>query len=240
MVQVAKKIKKGGMPRLDAKLTKYYEMRLHTLAEIENYEKNRDELYALAKEVNRTIGVYYEQLDYIIETYTVKWLDMGFDAPTLLAIADYCFKHGLKTLEAMDDTVKKFYKKGCVSAESISEFISEAVKCDDEIKEILDAAGVSRPVSTRDRDYYRTWTYTWNMPKDVILYAADLSKKADNPLSYLNSVLAAWHEKGIQTVADAQKAAAVPAPAKATEHRIVTDFSADELNAAFAKLNEEL
>ncbi len=240
VVQVAKKIKKGGMPRLDAKLTKYYEMRLHTLAEIENYEKNRDELYALAKEVNRTIGVYYEQLDYIIETYTVKWLDMGFDAPTLLAIADYCFKHGLKTLEAMDDTVKKFYKKGCVSAESISEFISEAVKCDDEIKEILDAAGVSRPVSTRDRDYYRTWTYTWNMPKDVILYAADLSKKADNPLSYLNSVLAAWHEKGIQTVADAQKAAAVPAPAKATEHRIVTDFSADELNAAFAKLNEEL
>ena len=141
--------------------------------------------------------------------------------------------------ESMDDTLKKFYKKGCVTGESIAAFVSEAAKSDDAIKEILEKAGLSRPVSTRDRDYYRTWTYSWNMPAEVILQAAELSKKAESPLSYLNSVLATWHEKGIHTAADAAKAGALPI-AKAAEHRIVTDFSADELNAAFAKLNEEL
>lgn len=239
VIQVAKQVKKGGMPRLDAKLTKYYELHLSTLAEINNYEKNREKLYELTKNINRTIGVYYEQLDYIIETYVSKWLDMGFDAPTLLSIADYCFKHGLRTLESMDDTVKKFYKKGCITAQSISEFVSEAAKSDDEIKEILETAGINRAVTSRDRDYYRTWTFGWQMPKDVVLYGAQASKKADSPLAYLNALLASWHENNITTVEGARKAA-TPAVQKTTGgNRVVTDFSADELNAAFAKLNEE-
>ena len=240
VIQVAKQIKKGGMARLDAKLTKYYELHLLTISEINNYEKSRDEMYELAKNINRKIGVFYEQLDYIIETYTANWLSMGFDAATLENVADYCFKHGLRTLEAMNDTLKKFYKKGCVTVESISEFVSEAAKSDDEIKEVFESAGVIRPVSTRDRDYYRTWTYSWKMPKDVILYAANMSQKADSPIPYLNSVLAAWHEKGIDTVEKA-KQADVSAPQKpSAEHKIITNFSADEINAAFAKLNEEL
>lgn len=242
VVSVAKQIKKGGLPRLDAKLTKYYELHLHTLAEIESYEKNRDDMYELAKKINRIIGVYYEQLDYIIETYTANWLNMGFDAATLENVAEYCFKHGLRTLEAMHDTLKKFYKKGCVSGESIAAFVSEAAKSDEEIKEIFESAGVPRSVSTRDRDYYRTWTYDWNMPKDVILYAAELAKKAENPVPYLNSILAAWHDKGIRTKKDAESAGTTPPDAvkKSDAHRVITDTSADALNAAFARLNEDL
>ena len=224
---------------MDAKLTKYYELHLRTVAEIDNYEKNREQLYELAKNVNRTIGVYYEQLDYIIEPYVSKWLDMGCDAPTLLSVADYCFRHGLRTLESMDDTVKKFFKKGCVTIESITEFVSEAAKSDDEIKDILEEAGVVRAVTSRARDYHRTWTYAWGLSKELILYGASLAKKADSPLSYLNSVLASWHEKNVKTVDDAKKAS-VPSPTTNKDNRIVTAFTADEINAAFAKLNEEL
>ncbi len=240
VINVAKSVKKGGMAKLDAKLTKYYELHLSTLAEINNYEKSRDELYSLAKNVNRIIGVYYEQLDYIIESYTLNWLNMGFDAPTLEKVAEYCFKHGLRTLDAMNDTLKKFYKIGCVTAESIAGFVSEAAKSDDEIKEIFEAAGVVRQISTRDRDYYRTWTFSWKMPKDVILYGATVAKKADSPLSYLNSILAAWHDKGISSKDEAIKAGTSAPAQKTSEHRVVADFSADELNAAFDKLNEEL
>lgn len=240
VIKVAKTVKKGGMAKLDAKLTKYYELHLMSFSEIENYENNREKLYDLAKKINRIIGVYYEQLDYIIETYTTNWLGMGFDAETLEKIAEYCFKHGLRTLEAMNDTLKKFYKKGCVTSESISEFVSEAAKGDEEIKEVFEAAGVTRQVSTRDRDYYRTWTYSWNMPKDVILYGAELSKKADSPLSYLNSILSGWHNKQIDTLEKAKKEGVTAAAKQTAENKIVTNFSADEINAAFAKLNEEL
>ncbi len=240
VIQVAKQVKKGGMQKLDSKLTKYYELQFTTLSEINGYESRRADLYELTKKINGIIGVYYEQMDYEIETYTLKWLDMGFDAETLLNIADYCFKHGLRTLEAMNDTLKKFYKKGCITSESISQFVSEAAKSDDEIKEIFEAAGVNRTVSTRDRDYYRTWTYGWNMPIDVITYAASLSKQAESPIAYLNAVLAAWHDKGIHTISEAEKAGVSAPPQSKTETHVVTDFSADELNAAFAKLNEEL
>ena len=240
VIQVAKQIKKGGTTRLDAKLTKYYELHLFTVAEINNYEKKRDELYELTKNINRIIGVFYEQLDYVIETYTMNWLNMGFNAETLENVADYCFKRGLRTLEAMNDTLKKFYKKGCVTSESISDFVSMAAKSDDEIKEIFEAIGINRPINTRDRDYYRTWTYSWSMPKNIILYAATMSKKADSPLSYLNSVLASWHDKGVTTLDKAKQSDTSAPPKASAEHKIVTDFSADELNAAFAKLNEEL
>ena len=71
---------------------------------------------------------------------------------------------------------------------------------------------------------------------------AELAKKAESPVSYLNSVLAAWHDKGIRTKADATNAGSVlPDVGKKTDgHRVVTDFSADALNAAFALLNEDL
>ena len=242
IVGVAKTVKKGGILKLDAKLTKYYELRLTSLSEIQNYENNREALYDLTKNINRRLGVYYEQLDFIIETYTVNWLGMGFDPPTLLKVAEYCFLHGIRTLEAMSDTLKKLYRKGCVSSESIAAFVQDAAKSDGEIKEIFEAAGVSRTVGTRDRDAYRTWSYSWNLPKEVILYGAELARKAESPFSYLNAILASWHEKGVTTVEQA-KAAALPAvtpSAPTASVGIVTEFSAAELNAAFEKLNEDL
>ena len=241
IIHVAQSVKKGGMARLDAKLTKYYELHLTSTVEIDNYEKTRDEMYDITKKIVHNLGLWYDNLDHTVESYTVKWINMGFDAATLEKIAEYCYKRGLKTLEAMNDTIKKFYKLGCVSSESIAEFVSEAAKSDEEIKEIFEEAGVSRQISTRDRDYYRTWTYSWNLPRDVILYAAQISKTADNPIAYLNAILAAWHDKGVKTVENAKKQGTVP-PASNTksENRVVVDFSADELNAAFAKLNEDI
>ena len=239
VIHVAKLVKKGGMTRLDGKLTKYYELHLTSTVEIDNYEKTRDELYDITKKIVHNLGVWYDNLDHTVESYTVKWINMGYDAPTLETVAEYCYKRGLKTLEAMNDTIKKFYKVGCVSGESISQFITDAAKSDEEIKEIFEEAGVSRQISTRDRDYYRTWTFSWEMPKEVISYAAQISKTADNPIAYLNAILAAWHDKGVKTAEEAKKQSVPAAPAK-SENRVVVDFSADELNAAFAKLNEDI
>ena len=88
VVKVAKSVKKGGIDRLDALLVKYYENHLFTFEEIEEFNRNRDRLYSLTREINKRIGVYYEQLDFIIETYVTKWLGYGFTDDTLLTIAE--------------------------------------------------------------------------------------------------------------------------------------------------------
>ena len=47
------------------------------------YRLSQDEIFALAKQINRNLGVYYESLDSEIETYITPWLNMGFEAKAL-------------------------------------------------------------------------------------------------------------------------------------------------------------
>ncbi len=236
VIQVAKDLKKGGMERLDAKLTKYYENHVYSTEEIRAYNENRDRLYSLTKEINRILGIYIEQLDYTIETYVNKWCSYGFSDDTLILIAKYCYAHDMRTLGAMDETVRKFYQKGLVTQSSINSFIDEAASIDEDIKHILSLAGLERNITSWDRSYYRTWTYSWKMPRDVIEYAATLALGKGNATAYINSILASWHEHDVASVDDAKKCSFEEPKEKQT---VVTAKSAEQLNALFAHLDPE-
>lgn len=240
VVKVAKTVKKGGMDRLDALLVKYYENHLFTIEEIDEFNRNRDRLYSLTREINKRIGVYYEQLDFIIETYVTKWLGYGFNDDTLLTIAEYCFKCNIRTLEGYNATVEKFYKQGLLSPDDIGAFLGEAVRRDAEIREVLEKAGVSRPVTSRDRDSYRTWTYSWKMDRDTVLYAASLAAGNTSPVSYMNVLLGAWHNAGVTTLGDAKKYGTDRAAAtRETAATVTKTYTSEQLNAMFDSLNSE-
>lgn len=181
------------------------------------------------------MGIYIEQLDYTIETYVNKWLSYGFDENALITIAKSCYARDIRTLSGMDDAVKKFYKEGLLSDEAINGFISKAVSIDEDIKRIMGLAGLSRAVTSWDRDYYRTWTYSWQMPIPLIEYAATLSNGKGNAMAYLNSILASYRERSITTVEDARKMPSSTSEKKST----VTVKSAEEINAIFGHLNPE-
>lgn len=240
VIKVAKSVKKGGMDRLDALLVKYYENHLFTIGEIDEFNRNRDRLYSLTREINKRIGVYYEQLDFIIETYVTKWLGYGFTDETLLTIAEYCFKCNIRTLEGYNATVEKFYKQGLLSPDDIGAFLGEAVRRDEEIREVLEKAGVTRPVTSRDRDSYRTWTYSWKMNRDTVLYAASLAAGNASPVSYMNVLLGTWHNAGATTVDKAKKYGATKAaPNRETAATVTKTYTSEQLNAMFDSLNSE-
>lgn len=240
VVQVAKSVKRGGMDRLDALLVKYYENHLFSIAEIDEFNRNRDRLYSLTKEINKRIGVYYEQLDFIIETYVTRWLGYGFTDETLLTIAEYCFRCNIRTLEGYNATVEKFYKQGLITADDIAEFLGEAVRRDADIREALEKAGVTRPVTSRDRDSYRTWTYSWKMDRDVVLYAASLAAGNASPVSYMNAILGGWHNAGVTSLEGAKKFGATRASAaRETAATVTKTYTSEQLNAMFDSLNNE-
>ncbi len=236
IIAVAKDLKKGGMERLDARLTKYYENHVYSLEEIQAYNANRDKLFALTKEINRILGIYIEQLDYTIETYISKWCSFGFSDSALVMIAKYCYARDMRTLSAMDETVKKFYRQGLLTESAINSLISEAASINEDISRILSIAGLNRNVNSWDRDYYRTWTYTWGMPLDMIEYAASLAVGKGNVCAYINSVLASWREKKISSLEQAKKCAYTADNETAAT---VTSKSAEELNALFAHIDPE-
>lgn len=240
VVQVAKSVKRGGMDRLDALLVKYYENHLFSMAEIDEFNRNRDRLYSLTKEINKRIGVYYEQLDFIIETYVTRWLGYGFTDETLLTIAEYCFRCNIRTLEGYNATVEKFYKQGLITADDIGEFLGEAVRRDADIRETLEKAGVTRPVTSRDRDSYRTWTYSWKIDRDVVLYAASLAAGNASPVSYMNAILGGWHNAGVTSLEGAKKFGATRASAaRETAATVTKTYTSEQLNAMFDSLNNE-
>ena len=238
IVKVAKTVKKGGMEKLDALLSKYYERHLMSIEEINRFNENKDKLNALAKNVNRIIGVYYEQLDFIIETYILRWMEYGFEENTIITIATYCFEHNVRTLPGMNETVEKFYKQGLISSSSIDNFINHSIETDGYIKSVFVIAGISRNITSRDRDSFKIWKETWNMPDCLIELAAKKSAGTANPIAYMNTTLSSWFKAGITTEKDAENYC-LPRQAAQNDNKITKTYTSEQLNAMFDNLDYE-
>ncbi len=226
--------------RLDAILTKYYEMKLLSVSEIESFEKQKKELYDLAKEINKTIGVYYENLEGVVENYILKWINMGFSNEVLLNIAEYCFKTSIRTLEGMNQAINKFYKLGLLSLDAFGQYMDEILSTDNKIQNILTTLEINRNVNYIDRENYKTWKESWRLDDALIEHATTLAKGKESPLKYLSRVLADWHEKGIKTLEEAKNTTPLSTnqapPQKANFSG--RSYSNNELSVLFQSINE--
>lgn len=242
IMAVAKSMKlknKMGLNLLKNRLDKYYALSLFTINEIEEYEEQKDIAFAAAKDVVKNLGLYYDNLEPVVETYVYKWIKLGYDNDTLVNIAKYCFKSNIKTLEAMDNRIQKLYKIGLVSSSSLDSYMQDLQQTDKQIKKILEEVGVDRLVSSYDRDYYRTWSFSWNLSDELILFAAKESKGKVAPMQYLNRLLNSYHERKVTTIEEAQKVT-LTSQSTQTDNKVVNNksYSAEDLSALFDNLND--
>ena len=244
--EVAKTLKKrGGMHKLDELLTKYYEQKLFTMEEIESYSKNKERMFDTARIVTKTIGVYYQNLDSVVETYISDWISKGYDEESLSLIAKYCFKQSIRTLEGVNTVVLKFFKLGLVSIDAINEYLEGVIETESIIKEIIDNIGLVRSVSAYDRDLFKTWSETWNLNTDIILLASKSANGKVQPMIYLNKLLSNFYTKNIKTIESAKaeiesfnknngQTTSKPT-SKAFRSR---EYTSEELNALFDSLDD--
>ena len=204
---VANNLKKSkvNFEKLDQKLLSYYEMKKLSIKEIQDFEQEKSKMFTLAKDINKKMGLYYENLEPIIESYISKWLSFGHNDASLLLLADFCFKNSIRTLEGLDSIILKLYKLGIVSVEAIKEYTNELISLDQQIKEILEKLGISRLVTNQDRTFFKIWKQTWDMSEELISYGVELSAGKFQPMQYLNKLLSSWHTTGIKTPAEAEK-----------------------------------
>lgn len=205
ILYVAGTIKKGGFERLDKILRSYYEMHLFSEKEIKEYETNKEQLYTLTRNINKLIGVYYDDVDNEIQTYITPWLNKGYSGECLLAISNYCYLKDKRTLSTLNDFINKLYNQGIVSLDAFKQYLGNQDKLDNEIRNILDNIGLKRNVNAQDRDLYRRWVVAWNMPSDVIKYAGSLSADKTAPIAYMSKILSTWHNQNIHTLAQAKE-----------------------------------
>ena len=246
VVAVAKNCKTGGIARLDARLTEYYKRGAMSVKEIEAYEQQKARLYELARAINKTIGVYYQSLDTIVDEYVTAWLRRGYDDETLLAIAKYCFKSGIRNLNGLASVIDKLYKQGVTSINTLETYLARLAETDERIQSVLIKCGLDRRTTASDRQLYKTWTESWGMPQDVIEFVAVKAAGTNAPMAYVNRILSDYKQHGVfdLTAAEQYKSQNVTQSSTATtayiggrdmERREYTD---EEISALFTVLDE--
>lgn len=243
LIEIAKQLHKkkiNNINSLENKVQKYYSLQLFDINDINAYEDQKELHYNTAKEVTKNLGLYYENLEPVIDNYILKWLTLGYDSELLIELAKLCFTSSIRTLQGLDDKINKFHKLGIISKTAIDEYVSEVVAVDNEIKEILTNLGLSRNVNSYDRDMYRVWTTTYNQSKDLIDYALSKSIGKTQPVIYLNKLLVYYHDNNITTVEQAENANFEPSGASnASKHKVIThSYTKQEFNSVFANLDE--
>lgn len=197
----------GEMKGLDTLLTRYHADGLTELRDIEEYRENRANLLTLTKELLAHLDVRYNHLDYYAETYVKEWLKMGFDAQSLMLVADYCFRREKKSCEKMNALLKECADAGLTGeAEVRARFAGES-KSDAAISALLAKMGVSGDVTSRDRDSYNIWTNYWHIPAELLGYAAERSMGEANPRARMHTLVKQFHENGISDVESAKRMA---------------------------------
>lgn len=240
---VAKSLnKKGGMNKLDETLSKYFEQKLFTAEEIETYSKEKEQMYDIARKVTSTLGLYYQNLDSTVEVYVKDWVQKGFDSETLSLLSFYCYKQDIRSLSLMNEAVLKFFKKGLVSKEAITQYLNEVVAEDTSIKKVLDTIGSLRRVTSSDRDLYKTWTEDWHLSDEIILFVSEKAKTASNPMRYVNRILSELHANNISSLEGAEKFVNSNNFAKAQTNTKPNfeerEYSKEDLNALFDSLDD--
>ena len=218
---------------LDSLLDEFYRNQAMSVQEMENYLANKQAIYKLAYNVNKTLGLYYENVEYIVEKYINNWIGRGFDENAILLIAEYCLDNSIRTLEGMNKRVNKFYNEGCVNVQSINEYLAQLMQRDMAIKKIIELTGYSRNVCASDRDMYKVWTEMWNFDYDVIEYGASLCQ--GKSLSALNNLLAKWKNNGVMTLEQAKSNGAF---VNNQNNSTAPTYTKEQLSAYFYSLDE--
>ena len=239
--QILQKSGKVNFPKLDTRLTAYYEARRTTIDEISDFEQQKTLSLQTAKNVCKAIGVYYENLETVVDKYVTKWFDIGHTSQSIITLANFCFKTSTRTLEGLDMLVLKLYKLGIVTEEAINEYVISILKQDQEVKEVLTALGITRNVNSQDREFFKTWKYTWNMPKELLDLAVEKAFGKTIPMQYMNKILSNWHTKGITNPQEAEKLLpdAAPAPIQKTQKESwEREYKKEDLEAVFDSLED--
>lgn len=236
---VAKNCKRGEMEKLDRTLSDYFRNRLLSLKEIELFEADRNKNRELAREINRRMGNYYQNVDFIVEDYITRWLNMGFDSETLITLAKYAATCSVRTLEGLDNIVEKLFKAGITTLSAINRYISDSASKNAAVRKILESMGIERRANSSDIKNYDMWIKK-GLSEDVIAYAAQKCAGSYNPLSAWNKLLGMYAANGADTVEKAEKLTFVPHGKKDEKFAGFEshEYTREELDAMFEALGE--
>ena len=232
------KKEQNAFRKLDLLMSELYTYKLFSEKEIRDFVESKKDMRALAIEINKALGVFFESLDAEISTYIVKWIALGFERELLVKLAEFCFKSDLRTLSKMDETVTKFAKLGILTVIDFEQYVACVAENDKLVQQVVDATELQRKVNSFDRKQYKAFSQAGNS-HDVILYAAKLSAGKNAPYAYMQKLLSSWKEKGLDTVEKIQSAKASEKPTFGEAKAMLNhDYSKEDWAAVYTSIED--
>lgn len=205
IIHIAKKTKSKNFAKLDNAVNKCYANRLLSTQEVDDYLKRQEEMFGLAKIVVKNIGLWYDNLENVVDTYITSWFQFGFEKEAIITLSNYAFRKNIRTLDGLNGVVNNMLRLGLLTNASIDNYMQDIVKNDSVLCQILESLGIERGVIAMDRTMYKMWLYDWDMSDEIISYGIELSKGKYSPMQHLNRVLSEFHSGGVKTLDEAKK-----------------------------------
>lgn len=205
LVVIAKQSKVKNFKTLNDMVMKCYSLKLASAKEINDYFALRDDMLNLSKQVVKNLGLYYGDLNVVMDTYITEWLQLGFTQDAIIKLSNYAFKSSIRSLDGLNNQMQNMYKLGVLTSEAIDNYMQDIVKNDKAIAQILQNLGIVRNVNSVDRTFYKTWIYDWKIGDELLDYAVSKASGKYMPMQYLNNILATYHNQNITSVEDAKK-----------------------------------
>ncbi len=246
IVHIAKKTKSKTFNKLNEKIMKCYSNRLLSIKEVDEYLEQNDKMLSLAKVVVKNLGLWYDNLENVVDIYILPWINMGFESDAILELSNYAFRSNIRTLDGLNNNINSMYKLGILTLASLDSYMQDIVKNDNVIADMLGKLGINRGVIAGDRSMFKVWLYDWNLNKEIIDYAVDLSVGRYSAMQYLNRVLSEYHANNITTVESAKNfklsfGSSIQNGAKNTTSSKVAkkrEYSKKELDSLFDNIEE--
>ncbi len=205
LIVIAKKSKVKNFKTLNDIVMKCYSLKLTSAKEIADYFALREEMLELSKQVVKNLGLYYGDLNIVMDTYIAEWLQLGFTNEAIIKLSNYAFKSSIRSLDGLNNQMQNMYKLGILTVEAIDNYMQDIVKNDQNIAQILQNLGIVRNVNSSDRMFYKTWIYDWKISRELIEFAVSKASGKYMPIQYLNNILSTYHNQGILNVGEAKK-----------------------------------
>lgn len=163
---------------------------------------------------SQSINEMFSSIDYIVRRVLVpnekrkilEWIynyNMGTDV-IVKAFFYSVEKRGKRSLSYIEGIIRNWYDMGITNMESLQEHFKTQDEKFYRYGRVMKALGMnSRQPTESEMIVIDKWFETWKFSMDIVLKACENTKKISNPnINYIDSILSAWHSKGIRSVED--------------------------------------
>lgn len=140
------------------------------------------------------------------EKWTKGW---GFDDESIQAACVEMTGAYKPSFNYLDAILESYRHSGAVSATEVDEYLKKKDAARETVREltrlIFERAGIKRAPKSNEREQVERWNGEWNLPAELLLYAADCAKNSSTPFAQVRRLASQWHEDGVSTLSAARE-----------------------------------